>query len=67
MFGSMFNALLVFQQERPVFLRESANKMYTVLPYFIAKNIVDMPFNFITPLITSLIVYFAFGFYNSFS
>ena len=63
----MFNALLVFQQERNVFLREYANRMYSVLPYYIAKTIIDMPFNFITPMFTSLIVYFAFGFINTFS
>jgi len=40
--------------------------MYSVAPYYIAKNIVDMPFNFVTPMFTSLIVYFAFGFVNTF-
>lgn len=65
--GNMFNALMVFQQERPVFLREQANKMYSVLPYFVAKNIMDIPILLITPLLTALINYFAFGLFLSFT
>jgi ATP-binding cassette subfamily G (WHITE) protein 2 len=61
------NVILIFPDERPVFLREQANKMYSVLPYFIAKNIMDIPVLLITPLSTSLINYFAFGLYLSFS
>jgi len=41
--------------------------MYGVLPYFIAKNIMDIPIVLITPMLTSLINYFAFGLYLSFS
>ena len=41
--GNMFNAILVFQAERPVFLREQANKMYGVFPYFMAKTLMDTP------------------------
>lgn len=32
--GNLMNTILVFQRERPVFLREQANKMYSVGPYF---------------------------------
>jgi len=32
-----YSTLLVFQQERSVFLREQANKMYRILPYYQAK------------------------------
>ena len=34
----LFGSVLTFQLERDVFLREQANKMYTPLVYFIAKN-----------------------------
>lgn len=57
---NMFNTLMVFQLERPVFLREQANKMYGVLPYFLAKNITDLPVLLLTPLLTALINYFTF-------
>lgn len=36
--GNFFGSLQVFQQERPVFLREQANKMYSFLPYFLANS-----------------------------
>ena len=49
-----------------MFLREQANKMYGVLPYFIAKNIMDIPVILITPMLTALINYFAFGLFLSF-
>jgi hypothetical protein len=35
--------LLAFQDERPVFLREQANKMYHVFPYYAAKMILEIP------------------------
>ena len=41
--------------------------MYNVLPYFVAKNIMDIPVMLITPLVTALINYFAFGLYLSFT
>lgn len=56
--GNFFNAILVFQAERPVFLREQANKMYSVFPYYITKISVDMPVLMLTTLIGTLITYF---------
>ena len=64
--GAFTNTLLVFQGERPVFLRENANKMYGVLPYYLSKIQVDTPMIFIPPFIGSLITYWALDFYNSF-
>ena len=40
--------------------------MYTVLPYFVAKNLMDIPVMLITPLVTAIVNYFAFGLYLSF-
>ena len=51
-----------FQGERPVFLREYANKMYSVLPYYLAKILADMPVFMIVPLVYIAICYFAIGF-----
>eukprot|EP00347_Sterkiella_histriomuscorum_P007150 403350075 len=53
--------LLTFQEERPVFIREQANKMYNVGPYFAAKMILDLPVLVIQPLIWEIIVYFGVG------
>jgi len=48
--GFYFGSILTFQIERPVFLREQANNLYSPLPYFIAKNAVEVPVAIITPL-----------------
>ena len=53
--------ILTFQAERPVFLREQANKMYNVSSYYLAKIIVETPVLALTPMIFSVIVYFGIG------
>jgi len=40
---NLMGVLLVFQEERPVFLREQANKMYRVAPYYMAKVLAELP------------------------
>ena len=40
---TMFGNLLTFQLERPIFLREQANQLYSVTPYYLAKILIDMP------------------------
>ncbi|CAI2359700.1 unnamed protein product [Moneuplotes crassus] len=57
----MMGVLLVFILERPVFLREHANKTYGLTSYFITKSLVEAPFQLLFPIITSLIVYFPVG------
>mmetsp|Transcript_111 Transcript_111/g.217 ORF Transcript_111/g.217 Transcript_111/m.217 type:complete len:165 (+) Transcript_111:726-1220(+) len=59
--GNLFNTVLIFQQERPVFLREQSNKMYRVAPYFFSKVIVDTPVLILGPLVFTLIIYFSMG------
>ena len=58
----LFGTVLTFQLERPVFLREQANNMYSPVAYFIAKNMVETPPIFIAPLLQLLIMYFGFGY-----
>lgn len=53
--------ILVFQDERPVFLREYSNQMYGVPAYYMGKVIVDTPMIIIQPLINAVIVYFGIG------
>ena len=55
---------LAFSPERPVFLREQANKMYGVLPYFVAKILSDLPSFIWPPTIFALITFFGVGFTN---
>ena len=64
MFTTMNNFLftvLTFQNERPVFLREQANKMYKVPPYYGAKIMLETPLLALLPMLTSIIVYFKIG------
>ena len=53
---------MTFQGERPVFLREQANQMYDVVPYFLAKTIADLPAFIIVPFVFNAITYFAIGY-----
>ena len=56
--GSMFGTINTFSQERPVFLREQANKMYGISAYFMAKTMVELPVFFFSPLLGTIIIYF---------
>ena len=58
---ALFSVLLTFLSERPVFLREYANKMYGIWPYFFSKSIVEVPFQACVPFLTAVITYFAVG------
>lgn len=60
-FNAIQNVILIFPDERPVFLREVNNNMYSVSPYFWAKIISELPFSILTPTIFGSIVYYAIG------
>jgi len=55
------NVILIFPEERPVFLREVNNNMYKVGPYFWAKIISELPFSIAMPSVFGCITYFAMG------
>lgn len=57
----MMATIVIFQGERPVFLREQANKMYSVTSYYFAKIMADLPVLLLNPMIFTLIVYFGIG------
>jgi ATP-binding cassette, subfamily G (WHITE), eye pigment precursor transporter len=61
LFQSMMPIALVFPTERSVFLKEENSKMYSVVSYFISRNIVDIPFSFILPAIYCLVTYWMVG------
>jgi ABC-type multidrug transport system permease subunit len=52
---------LTFPLERPVFLKEESAKLYSVTPYFISRNLIEIPYSVIFPLITALILYWFVG------
>ena len=61
-FNAIQNVILIFPDERPVFLREVNNNMYNTSPYFWAKIISELPFSILTPVIFGVIVYYAIGY-----
>lgn len=61
-FNAIQNVILIFPDERPVFLREANNNMYHVSAYFWAKIFSEYPSSTLTPAIFGVIVYYAIGF-----
>ena len=53
--------LLVFQVERAVFLRESANKMYGLFAYSAMRFLVELPISIFLPLLWLSITYYPIG------
>ena len=53
------NVVLVFPEERAVFLREQASSLYHVSAYFVAKITSELPYNLLVPLISILMVFWA--------
>ena len=66
-FNAIQNVILIFPDERPVFLREVNNNMYKPAPYFWAKVISELPFSLMTPIIFGCIAYYAIGYTNEFT
>lgn len=66
-FNAIQNVILIFPDERPVFLREVNNNMYTCAPYFWAKVVSELPFSTITPTVFGCITYYAIGLLPAFT
>jgi len=60
-FGGVNNVNLVFPMERPVFLREINNDMYSASAYFWGKIMSELPMSIFIPILQGVIVYFALG------
>lgn len=60
-FIAMVPVTLVFPKDRDVFLKEEGAKLYGVTAYFLSRNIVEIPYAFIFPMIQSLIIYWFVG------
>jgi len=59
---NLFAVSLVFQTERPVYIREILQKTYTPATYFLAKNIFDF-FAILASTVSSIvIIYWAVGY-----
>lgn len=60
-FASTQNIVLLFPDERPIFLREVNNNMYTASAYFFGKVISEIPMSLILPTLFSLVIYWSLG------
>ena len=56
------NVILVFPNERPVFLREVNNEMYSVSAYFFSKVLSELPIGILSPVLFGCIEYYGIGF-----
>mmetsp|Transcript_9658 Transcript_9658/g.10818 ORF Transcript_9658/g.10818 Transcript_9658/m.10818 type:complete len:257 (+) Transcript_9658:1298-2068(+) len=57
--NSIQGVILIFPEEKPVFLREQAERLYSPTAYFIAEFISEIPMMMINAKLLVLIVYFA--------
>ena len=62
MFLSAQPMLLVFPQERPVFIREHISGTYGTFAYMLAKTLVDIPAGFLQAVISMVVSYWMVGF-----
>jgi ATP-binding cassette subfamily G (WHITE) protein 1 len=63
--NSILGTILIFPEERPVFLREAHNKMYTVSAYFFGKLLSELPSSLLSPAIHASCLYFSVGLNNN--
>lgn len=61
-FNAIQNVILIFPDEKPVFMREVNNNMYDVGPYFWSKIASEMPVSILVPTLFGSMVYYAIGF-----
>lgn len=59
--------VIVFQDEKPVFIRERASGMYEVWVYAMTKWIAEIPTSLVVPLLYNCIMYFSVGFNDIFT
>jgi len=65
MFLNFLPTVIVFQGEKPIFVRERASNMYDIWVYATTKMFAEIPIMLLTPAILVLAIYFAIGFVDS--
>lgn len=60
-FNAVQGVILVFPDERPVFLKEVNNNFYSAPAYFFAKIFAELPASALTPFVFGLICYYSIG------
>jgi ABC-type multidrug transport system ATPase subunit/ABC-type multidrug transport system permease subunit len=60
--GSSMGVLNIFSKEKPVFIREHKLGYYQLPAYFVSKNLVELPYQVLFPVMLVAILYFMIGF-----
>ena len=60
-FSALTPVQLVFPMDRTVFLKEESAKLYSTFAYFMSRNIIEIPYSIIFPLLQTLILYWFVG------
>lgn len=58
---NQYSSILIFYGDRAIFAREYANKMYQLAPFYLSKQIVELPVQVITAFLYTSITYFGVG------
>lgn len=58
---SLTSITLVFPRERVVFLKEEGSKLYSTFTFFLSRNIIELPFLILIPMVLTLILYWMVG------
>lgn len=56
---------LVFPTEREVFLKEESSRLYNTFSYFVSKNLVEIPYMILMPILSILVFYWMIGLANT--
>lgn len=59
--SSLSPVSIVFPKERVVFLKEEGSRLYGTFVFSLSRNIVELPFLIVIPLLWSCILYFMIG------
>ena len=59
------DSISIFSIEKPLFLKERLSKTYSVGTYYWSKNLAELPFQILYPLMNVTIIYFSIGLNNS--
>ncbi len=65
MFLNFLPTVIVFQGEKPIFVRERASNMYDIWIYATTKMFAEIPIMLVTPAILVISIFWSIGFYDS--
>lgn len=67
MFLNFLPTVIVFQGEKPIYVRERDGGLYQIWVYATTKLLAELPIYFLVPLILNLMLYWVVGYVDRFS